>query len=113
MGSSKFMKPNNGEKTSQSVTQNLYVANCGPAVGLSYETISMVFSQFGRVNGVYAADGTATRVIVSFADESSAQAAFSAFNGRHCSQLADRFLHIRYSVPRPSSPVKLIFLGFF
>ncbi|KAL2925861.1 Alkylated DNA repair protein ALKBH8-like protein, partial [Bienertia sinuspersici] len=111
MGSSKFMRPkeeinSEGESNKQSVSPNLYVANCGPAVGLSYDTISVVFSQFGEVNGVFAADGSGTRVIVSFCDQDSAEAAFNAFNGRHCSQLDGRFLHIRYSVPRPSPPVR-------
>ncbi|KAL2902192.1 Alkylated DNA repair protein ALKBH8-like protein [Bienertia sinuspersici] len=111
MGSSKFMRPkeeinSEGESNKQSVSPNLYVANCGPAVGLSYDTISVVFSQFGEVNGVFAADGSGTRVIVSFCDQDSAEAALNAFNGRHCSQLDGRFLHIRYSVPRPSPPVR-------
>lgn len=70
----------------------------------------MAFTQFGEVKGVYAADETDTRVIVSFSDVGSSQAAFNAFNGRHCSQLGGRFLHMRYSVPRPSLPVLVKFL---
>ncbi|XP_010676685.2 alkylated DNA repair protein ALKBH8 homolog isoform X1 [Beta vulgaris subsp. vulgaris] len=112
MGSSKFMRPKQekhggvGEDNGNLVSSDLYVANCGPAVGLSYEVISMAFTQFGEVKGVYAADETDTRVIVSFSDVGSSQAAFNAFNGRHCSQLGGRFLHMRYSVPRPSLPIR-------
>ncbi|XP_021753968.1 alkylated DNA repair protein alkB homolog 8-like [Chenopodium quinoa] len=112
MGPPKFMRPKaqiNGEEAEKPinlVSSNLYVANCGPAVGLSYEAISTAFSQFGVVRGVHAADDSGTRVIVSFFDEGSAQSAFTAFNGRRCSQLSNRFLHIRFSVPRPSSPVR-------
>ncbi|KNA06298.1 hypothetical protein SOVF_182230 [Spinacia oleracea] len=112
MGSTKFMRPkeetNGGEAENprKLVSPNLYVANCGPAVGLTYEAISMAFSQFGEVRGVQAADDSGTRVIVSFSSEGSAESAFNAFNGRRCSQLAGRFLHIRYSVPRPSSPAR-------
>lgn len=112
MGSPKFIRPKeeiNGvddEKIRKLVSPNLYVANCGPAVGLSYEAISSAFSQFGEVRGVHAADDSGTRVIVSFTDDASAHSAFCAFNGRPCSQLSGRFLHIRYSVPRPSLPVR-------
>ncbi|XP_057520081.1 alkylated DNA repair protein ALKBH8 homolog [Amaranthus tricolor] len=112
--SKKFMRPkeeiNGAGKQSKAATNlvspNLYVANCGPAVGLSHDTISTVFRQFGEVIGVYDADDSGTRVIVSFSEEGSAQAAFTAFNGRHCLQLAGRCLHIRYSVPRPASSVR-------
>lgn len=109
MGSPKFMRPKggiHGGGERSSVSPNLYVANCGPAVGLSLEDISMAFSEFGEVRGVSAADESGTRVIVSFSDKGSSQAAFSAFNGRPCSKLAGRCLHIRYSVPRPVSPVQ-------
>lgn len=117
MGSTKFMRPkeetNGGEAENprKLVSPNLYVANCGPAVGLTYEAISMAFSQFGEVRGVHAADDSGTRVIVSFSSEGSAESAFNAFNGRRCSQLAGRFLHIRYSVPRPSSPVAFLLIS--
>ncbi|KAI4314597.1 hypothetical protein L6164_027486 [Bauhinia variegata] len=43
-------------KNDEESTSNLYVANCGPAVGLSHETIASVFCKFGEVKGVYAAD---------------------------------------------------------
>ncbi|XP_074264522.1 alkylated DNA repair protein ALKBH8 homolog [Silene latifolia] len=108
MGSQKFMRPKVEESDNNGVgvSRNLYVANCGPAVGLSFDQISMAFSQFGHVIHVCAADDTGTRVIVSFAQHTCAQSAFDAFNARRCPQLAGRFLHIRYSVPRPPSPVR-------
>ncbi|KAK9667681.1 hypothetical protein RND81_13G004500 [Saponaria officinalis] len=106
MGTKKFMRPNNGGVSDTSVSSNLYIANCGPAVGLSFNQISNAFSQFGNVTGVFAADDTLTRVIVSFSEAGSAHSALIAFNGRRCPLLGDRFLHIRYSVPRPPSPVR-------
>ncbi|KAH9621768.1 hypothetical protein KSS87_009467 [Heliosperma pusillum] len=68
MGSQKFMRPklesgNNGGGDT-SVSTNLYVANCGPSVGVSLDQISNAFSQFGHVINVCAADDTGTRIIV-------------------------------------------------
>lgn len=89
------------------LSPNLFVANCGPAVGISYETIASVFRAFGEVNGVYAADDSGARVVVSFAEEGSAQAAMKALDGRPCPDLGGRSLHIRYSVLRPTSLVTM------
>lgn len=80
---------------------NLYVANCGPAVGISFDNIESVFSTFGKVMGVYAADETGARVIVCFHEVSAAQAAFKALNGNSLLDLGGRTLHLQYSVPLP------------
>lgn len=93
--SSRFRRPKAGEDER---SPNLFVANCGPAVGVSYEAIGSVFSAFGDVKGVYAADDSGARVIVSYFDEGSAQAAFNSLHSRPCPDLANRFLHISYSV---------------
>lgn len=111
MGSPKFMRPKpgghgGGGGRGVERSPNLYVANCGPAVGLSFDAIARAFSEFGLVTGVYGADESGTRVVVSFSDDGCAEAAFTAFNGRPCPLLSGRFLHIRYSVPRPSPPVQ-------
>ncbi|XP_058086626.1 alkylated DNA repair protein ALKBH8 homolog isoform X2 [Magnolia sinica] len=85
---------------------NLYVANCGPAVGLSFETIASLFGRFGEVRGVSAADESGARVIVSYFEPASAQSALKALHGHPCPDLGGRLLHIRYSVleqhPQPS-----------
>ncbi|KAK4268206.1 hypothetical protein QN277_024892 [Acacia crassicarpa] len=95
----RFVRPrNDGE-----ISPNLYVANCGPAVGLSHDAIASVFCAFGDVKGVYAADESGTRVIVSFLQESSAQAALKALDGVPCSKLGGRSLHIHYSMLQPTS----------
>ncbi|GMH09627.1 hypothetical protein Nepgr_011468 [Nepenthes gracilis] len=101
MGSTKFMRPKGRGAEGDIHSSDLYVANCGPAVGISFEEISMVFRAFGEVKGVYAADETGTRIIVSFSDEKSAQAALNALDGRPCDDVGGRFLHIQYAVPRP------------
>ncbi|XP_021903098.1 alkylated DNA repair protein alkB homolog 8 [Carica papaya] len=95
MGLPRFVRPKgvDGEKSS-----NLYVANCGPAVGSSLDTIASVFSAFGEVKGVYAADDSGARVIVSYTESTSAQAALKAMDGRPCPDLGGRSLHIRFSV---------------
>ncbi|WCJ28991.1 hypothetical protein M5689_010657 [Euphorbia peplus] len=103
MGMPRFTRPNSNPNPNPNAANvesspNLYVANCGPAVGISYDTIESVFSRFGEVKGVYAADQSGVRVIVSFLKLDSAQSAFSAFNGLPCVDLGGRCLHIRYSV---------------
>lgn len=95
MGMPRFTCPKGGDGES---SPHLFVANCGPAVGLSHETIASVFATYGEVRGVYAADESGTRVIVSFHDKSSSQAAMKALNGHPCSSLGGRSLHIQYSV---------------
>lgn len=94
MGLPRFARPKGGDGESSS---NLYVANCGPAVGLSFDTIMSAFGTYGEVKGVYAADESGTRVIVSYHKESSAQTALKELDGRPCSDLGGRPLHIRYS----------------
>jgi alkylated DNA repair protein alkB family protein 8 len=97
----RFVRPTQSSPSSISGepnSSNLYVANCGPAVGLTHNAIAAVFAEFGEVNGVYAADDSGVRVIVSFADPFSAKAALEALSGRPCPDLKGRSLHIRYSV---------------
>lgn len=100
MGFTRFGRPKGAQGQS---SPNLYVANCGPAVGLSYDTIVSVFGAFGEIKGVFAADESGARVVVCFAEEGCAQNAFNALNGRPCAELGGRSLHIRYSVLQPTS----------
>ncbi|CAI9094934.1 OLC1v1030769C1 [Oldenlandia corymbosa var. corymbosa] len=95
MGLPRFTRPKGGVSA---CSPNLFVANCGPAVGLSFDVISSVFNEFGEVKGVYPADETGTRVIVCFDCQSSAESAMEALHGRPCPLLGGRCLHIRYSV---------------
>ncbi|KAK9276520.1 hypothetical protein L1049_006054 [Liquidambar formosana] len=104
MGSPRFARP---KKVDGKSSPNLYVANCGPAVGLSFDTIASVFSTFGKVKGVYAADESGTRVIVSYFEESSAQEALKALDGHRCPDLGGRFLHIRHSILQPPCQVQV------
>lgn len=82
---------------------NLYVANCGPAVGISFDAIASVFGAFGQVTGVHPADESGARIIVSFSHPSSAQSALTSLHGSPCPQLGGRILHIQYSLIRHSS----------
>ncbi|KAM3289367.1 alkylated DNA repair protein ALKBH8 [Capsicum chacoense] len=95
MGLPRFKRP---EGTSEP-SSNLYVANCGPAVGLTLDTIETVFGAYGQVKGVHLADESGTRVIVSYHDEKSAESALKALNRRACPELGGRSLHIQFSVP--------------
>lgn len=104
MGLPRFTRPKgvDGE-----TSPNLYVANCGPAVGLSFDKIASVFTTFGQVKGIYAADESGTRVIVTFFEENSAKAALDALHGHPCPDLGGRFLHIRYSILQPPCQVQV------
>ncbi|KAM7262089.1 hypothetical protein ACFE04_021166 [Oxalis oulophora] len=97
MGEPRFRRPNL-ENGGLATSPNLFVANCGPGVGVSHEAISRVFSKFGEVKGVYAADESGARVIVSFSDNDSAKAAIDSLHARPCDDLLGRTLHIRYSI---------------
>ncbi|CAN7056015.1 unnamed protein product [Brassica oleracea var. botrytis] len=94
----RFVRPSPSSGTGESNSSNLYVANCGPAVGLSHDAIGAVFSAFGEVKGVYPADESGVRVIISFADPFSAKSALESLSGRPCPDLDGRTLHIRHSV---------------
>ncbi|RWW14250.1 hypothetical protein GW17_00021992 [Ensete ventricosum] len=94
--------------TKNEPTPNLFVANCGPAVGMSFDNIESAFGIFGKVLGVHAADETGTRVIVCFSEVSAAQAAFKALNGLPCADLGGRIMHICYSVVRPLQKVLVV-----
>ena len=104
MGLPRFGRPK-GVDMQGKLSPNLFVANCGPAVGLSHDTIASVFAAFGEVNGVFAADESGARVIISYCDESSARAALEALDGHPCPELGGRTLHIRYSVLQPTALV--------
>ncbi|KAL4592973.1 hypothetical protein LXL04_005982 [Taraxacum kok-saghyz] len=102
MGLPKFTRP---KSEHEELSSNLYVANCGPAVGLTLESITSAFSKYGTVKGVYPADESGCRVIVSYHDENSAQSALKALDRCPCPDLGGRSLHIRYSVQRPQLQV--------
>lgn len=95
MGLLRFMRP---KERDGCPSPHLFVANCGPAVGLSYDSIASAFGAYGEIKGVYPADESGTRVVVSYHDISSSQAAVRALNGHPCSSLGGRYLHIQYSV---------------
>ncbi|KAI3821874.1 hypothetical protein L1987_09449 [Smallanthus sonchifolius] len=103
MGLPKFTRPKGDH---EELSCNLYVANCGPAVVRTLDCIASAFSSYGTVKGVYPADESGCRVIVSYCDESSAQSALKALNQNPCRDLGGRVLHIRYSVERPQCQVR-------
>ncbi|KAK3141593.1 hypothetical protein QOZ80_4BG0335910 [Eleusine coracana subsp. coracana] len=102
-----FTRPRQRAEDSASPTPSavLYVANCGPAVGVTDADVREAFGAFGEVAGVHAADDSGARVIVRFHEPAAAEAAMAALHGRPCGGLAGRVLHIRYSVPvKPKAP---------
>ncbi|KAF3780782.1 Alkylated DNA repair alkB-like protein 8, partial [Nymphaea thermarum] len=80
---------------------HLFVANCGPRVGVSLDRIAQAFGGFGDVVAVRTADDSGARVIVSFAEVASARDAMVALNGARCHHLDDRVLHVSYSSQMP------------
>ncbi|XP_074581179.1 alkylated DNA repair protein ALKBH8 homolog isoform X1 [Curcuma longa] len=102
MSNSRFTKP---KGLKHEPTPYLFIANCGPAVGIPFENIESAFSIFGKVIGVHAADETGARVIVCFSEVNAAEAAIKMLNGCPCAELGGRTLHIRYSTVQPPQKV--------
>ncbi|KAL3688151.1 hypothetical protein R1sor_014460 [Riccia sorocarpa] len=94
-----FIKPKPGAE--QEPTAHLFVANCGPAVGLSVNTIKTVFSAFGPVEAVRLAGDSGTRVVVSFENVQDAAAAKKALDGQKCEDLQGRVMFMQFSVFQP------------
>jgi alkylated DNA repair protein alkB family protein 8 len=103
-GNVRFGKLRGGCKE-ETPTSHLYVANCGPAVGLQMSTIEEAFSSFGELTGMRPADESGTRMVISFQRVEDAVAAKEAWSRQPCGLLNDRVMHIQYSVPRPPSVV--------
>jgi alkylated DNA repair protein alkB family protein 8 len=103
-GNVRFGKHRGGCKD-ETPTEHLYVANCGPAVGLQMSAIEEAFSSFGELAGMRAADDSGTRMVISFQRVEDAVAAKEAWSGQRCGLLMDRVMLIQYSVPRPLSVV--------
>ncbi|XP_042950207.1 alkylated DNA repair protein ALKBH8 homolog [Carya illinoinensis] len=74
-------------------------------MALSYDSIASVFSAFGELKGVFAADDNGAHDIVSHHDESSATAALEAFDGHPSLDLGGYSLHVRYSVLQSASQI--------
>ncbi|CAK9870761.1 unnamed protein product [Sphagnum jensenii] len=102
-----FVKPS--RFAMEEPTAHLYVANCGPAVGIPISVIRDAFSMFGRVTSVLqpAGDSSGSRVYVSYVNVSDAVAARQAWNGRPCDLLQGRVMLIQHAVPQQQqSPVE-------
>lgn len=102
--SSCFVKPSHFAM--EEPTAHLYVANCGPAVGIPISVIRDAFSMFGRVTSVLqpAGDSSGSRVYVSYVNVSDAVAARQAWNGRPCDLLQGRVMLIQHAVPQQQQP---------
>ncbi|CAN6487033.1 unnamed protein product [Victoria cruziana] len=80
---------------------HLFVANCGPKVGISLDRIAQAFGGFGDVVAVRNADDSGARVIVSFTEAASARDAMVSLDGARCPHLDNRVLHVSYSSQVP------------
>ncbi|KAL5578153.1 hypothetical protein UlMin_019852 [Ulmus minor] len=99
----RFGRPKgNGSGKGQS-SPNLFIANCGPTVGLSYKDIAAAFGAYGEVKGVFPVDESGAQVVVYFFDEACACLAMETLDGHLCSQLGGRSFHIKYSLLQPIS----------
>ena len=97
-----FVKPS---RALQEPTAHLYVANCGPAVGISLSEIKEAFQGFGPVLRVHPAGDSGSRVYVSYANESDAVAAREAWNSKPCDALRSRVMVIQHAVPQSQPAV--------
>lgn len=95
-----FGKPPQGMPTS-----HLYVANCGPAVGISFSDIRKAFEIFGFIVNVQPAGTSGSRVYVSFDSVDSAVAARGAWNSVACDALEGRVMVIQHALPQTQPSV--------
>eukprot|EP00959_Pyramimonas_sp_CCMP1952_P433870 9085533-Pyramimonas_sp.AAC.1 len=65
----------------QSASQHLYVANTGPAVGVSLESVQCALGQFGEVERVVCPDHTKPKIFLTFKNVDSAVAAHAWIEG--------------------------------
>ena len=105
-----FAKPSS---RGSSTTPHLFVANCGPALGLPLSQIRDAFHSFGPVSDVCLADASGCRVIVSFDRAADAESALSTLNTLPCPSLGNRILHLQYSIARPNPIDKVSYTFFF
>lgn len=90
-----FGKPSHAMPTS-----HLYVANCGPAVGISLSDIKKAFETFGPVVNVQLAGTSGSRVYVSYDTVENAVAARGMWNSKPCEALECRVMVIQHAVPQ-------------
>lgn len=92
-------------------TAHLYVANCGPDVGLAFSDIKKAFEIFGSVENVQLAGASGSRVYVSYHNVDDAVAARNAWNLKPCDALQGRVMVIQHAVPQTQSSVSTYFLN--
>jgi len=95
-----FGKPSHAMPTS-----HLYVANCGPAVGISFSDIKKAFEIFGPVVNIQPAGTSGSRVYVSYDSVANAVAARGAWNSKPCDALECRVMVIQHAVPQTQPSV--------
>lgn len=95
-----FGKPSHAMPTS-----HLYVANCGPAVGISLSDIKKAFETFGPVVNVQLAGTSGSRVYVSYDTVENAVAARGMWNSKPCDALECRVMVIQHAVPQTQPSV--------
>lgn len=100
-----FIKPS---RTMQDPTAHLYVANCGPAVGITFTKIREVFESFGPVSSVQPAGDSGSRVYVSYDNVSDAVAAREAWNSKQCEALHGRVMLMQHAVTQPQPSVSSV-----
>lgn len=88
-----FVRPKLGSPP----TCHLFVANLGPAVGVSVSEARTIFATFGTVTDIQEAGECGNRLYISFADSASAQEARVALHERPCLAAGDRVLTIQYA----------------
>ncbi|GAQ85696.1 hypothetical protein KFL_002490140 [Klebsormidium nitens] len=88
-----FVRPKPGSPP----TCHLYVANLGPAVGVSVLKARTIFAAFGTITDLQEAGESGNRLYVSFADSASAQEARAALHERPCLAAGGRVLSIQYA----------------
>jgi alkylated DNA repair protein alkB family protein 8 len=107
-----FVRPKAGSPPSC----HLYVANLGPAVGVSVTEASAIFSTFGTVTDIQEAGDCGNRLYISFADREAAQNAKAALHQRPCPAAGGRviiiqFAELKVTAPTGPPPLEVNFSG--
>ncbi|GBG83454.1 hypothetical protein CBR_g37166, partial [Chara braunii] len=91
-------RPGGGSRKPVAPTRHLYVANCGPGVGIEYEEVEQIFRKFGKLECVQPSLTSQSRTYVSFIEVAAAAAAYAGLNGVEdpCSS-RKRIMHIEFA----------------
>lgn len=82
-------------------TKYLYVANCGPGVGMAMDAVLQMFARFGHVEAVQLAPDSTSRLFVTFAEAAAAAAAKDTWHLKPCPEAGGRAMVLNFADVAP------------